>query len=153
MFPIHAGEYNKPSFKPLPEGLYKVKITRPKEIKNKQETAKGINVTYSVTEGLFLGRIIFDSFYIEHPAKNFEENEINRLNGLMNSSKIKTLFTVFDLDGKLLTVKIKIKKASSDGRFPEKNEVVDYYPYNYSEGDSERPSNNVETTEYDDINF
>jgi len=140
MFPYIAGEYNRPSFKPIPEGIYKVKILRPKEIENKQHTAKGINVSFSVVEGQYLGRLVFDSFYIEHQNKDFEAKEQNRFNGVLDAIQRKIVHKALDLDNQLLTIKVKIRKASTDGQFPEKNEVVDYFPYNYSEGDDNRTS-------------
>lgn len=130
LFPYKAEEYHREIFKPIPENLYKVKITKCKEIENFAHTAKGIGVTYSVTDGQYKGRIIFDNFYIEHENKVFENRGKNKFNGLLQAIEMENIDYLFQLNSRDLIIKVKIQKASADGKFPEKNIVVDYYSVN-----------------------
>jgi hypothetical protein len=133
MFPYQAEKYVREVFKPIPEGLYKVKIEKQKEIENNAKTAKGINISYKILDGEFAERLVFDSFYLDHPNKEFEKSERNRFNGLLEAVKLLSLSSVCEINARPLAIKVKIKKASSDGKFPECNKVADYFDYNYSE--------------------
>lgn len=138
MFPYTAKEYNRPNFKPIPDGLYKAEINKAKKVENKAQTGKGINVCYNILEGMHANRILFDTFYLQHQNKEYEEKEHNRFNGVLEVIKLKVINHESELYHKILTIKVKTKKASSDGQFPESNIIVDYFPYDYSEGDDNR---------------
>ena len=127
MFPYTAGEFVRESFKPLPEGNYVVKIFTAKQIKNKIGSADGIGITFTVTDGEYIGRLIFDTFYIVHINKVFEKKERNRFNGLLNAIGKEVIYSATEIENSHLTIRVKINPASSDGNFPEKNIVRDYF--------------------------
>jgi len=139
MFPFIAQEYQEVEFELLPDGLYKFKIINPHLISNKEQTAKGIGITYVVTSGLHMGKIIFDKFYIDHPTDIFKKGQINKLNGLMAAIKKTQINNVMELETYLFTGRVKKLDKSADGKWPAKNIITKYYPYEYNEGDENRP--------------
>lgn len=128
MFPYKAEKYVREVFPPIPEGIYRVKIESQKEIENISKAAKGITIRYKILEGEFAGRLVFDRFYLEHQNKSYEKGERNRFNGLLEAIKTPSLSSVFEINAKPLTIKVKIKKATAD--YPEHNSVADYFDYN-----------------------
>lgn len=131
MFPYRAEKYVREVFTPIPEGIYRVKVEKQKEVENNAKTAKGINISYKILEGEFAGRLVFDSFYLSHPNSAFEKGQRNKFNGLLEAVKVDCLNSLFDINAKPLTIKVKIKKATPD--YPECNVVADYFDYSYSE--------------------
>jgi len=88
-------------------------------------------------EGEQKEKIVYDNFYIEHPNKTFEKKEKNRLNAIGEALGLVELSNIYELNNKMLSAKVKVKKASTDGQFPEKNVIADYFPYNHTEGNEE----------------
>lgn len=148
MFPYNAGQYNRQTFEPIPEGVYKVKIVNAKQQENYEKTRRGISVTYMILDGDYVGRLIFDNFYIQNlrPIKDedidkknsYSDKEKNRLNGLMRAINKTMIYNPSNLDNSQLQIKAIVTKTTE--KYKAKNRVVDYFPFNHQIDDLEQLS-------------
>jgi hypothetical protein len=111
---------NESSFEPIPADWYKAKI-RSAEVKlTKAGTGKYLNVGYDILGPSYQGRVVFGMITVQNSNQKAEEIGRGQLGDLMGSVGMRTLHDTDELVGKVLSVKVGVRKSEQYG---DKNEV------------------------------
>jgi hypothetical protein len=122
-FIFEGGDYIKPgTFEALPEGKYKVKISKTDLTPNKQQTGDVLKLTFDIIEGEYIGLKFFQNLNVKHIDEKTVKYAHNSLRGLMKAVDLIKITDTSQLLNKELIIDVKIKEYNGKPI----NNVYDY---------------------------
>lgn len=114
------------TFDPIPAGTYHAIVGDSEIVATKEGTGQRLKLVWTVTEGEFKGRKVFDSINISHVKANVEEIGQRQLSQLCHATNVLHLQDTAQLHGIQCAIKVAIRHDTT-GQWPDSNEVKGYY--------------------------
>lgn len=142
----------KSGFEPLPNGVYRVLVTKSEGRDTAAGNGRFISMAFDVIEGQFKGRKVFNIFNTENPNADAVERGQSDLATLVEAlghpQPVKTEAEFHSLvRDRILRIKVGQRKDKKTGEM--RNTVTDFY----KDGDDELPKASASSSGLDDIPF
>lgn len=110
---------------PVPAGWYKVMIDDSERRPTKNADGSYINLRYSIIEGQYAGRKIFQMLNIENPSVQAKEIAFRQLSAIQHAIGVLQITDTAELHGKPLQIRVRIQKDPNE-QYPDQNQVSGY---------------------------
>ena len=116
------------NFQPIPAGLYKMMIESSEVVSNKAKTGEILKLTFSILEGKFTGKKLFENINISNPNAQCVEIGLKALAQIGKAVKIPRPSDSAQLHNLPLMGRVAVVKDTYTGPDALKNELKAYSP-------------------------
>jgi hypothetical protein len=118
---LEESEIKGGDFSPLPDGWYPAMTSQSIEKNNKSNDGHHVQVTFTIDDGAFKGRLVWGTYNIDNPSPTAQQIGLGEMKRMMLASGVEKMSDVSDLDDRFVWIKV-----ATDKKQPDRNVIKAY---------------------------